>query len=249
MNDHGKAIHSRLAMLVECGADRFNPVRFVYIESLARRAAEKQEPVSRMITQKVSHAITQYQKHFEQAREDALGGVSFIVKNYPDSSDRAHRLFERCDFNGLQKLKRYLTLVKRKEVIASLLDEIEKSDPDPNDNDASLSFEVLLKRQEDEILQSVASSSLNERPALTENKPELKTFYLFKETWTKFYTDRLVKCAIDELPENAGPLNSQMLVTHLLFSMRKLSPAYFNRFISYLETMLWMEQAIQDIKP
>jgi len=56
-------------------------------------------------------------------------------------------------------------------------------------------------------------------------------------------SDKLVTRAIREGPKNAGPLNQQMLAIRSLTTMRKLSPQYLNRFISYIDTLFWLEQA------
>ena len=71
----------------------------------------------------------------------------------------------------------------------------------------------------------------------------MRSFNSFRETWAKLYTDRLVKRAIRERPENAGHINTQMLATQSLAFMRDLSPEYLNRFVSYVETLLWLEMA------
>jgi len=46
-------------------------------------------------------------------------------------------------------------------------------------------------------------------------------------------------------PENAGPLNSHMLVLRSLATMRELSPEYLRRFLSHAETLLWLDQESQ----
>ena len=42
---------------------------------------------------------------------------------------------------------------------------------------------------------------------------------------------------------NAGPLNSHHLVHRALLLMRELSPEYLNRFMSYVDSLLWIDQA------
>ncbi len=44
------------------------------------------------------------------------------------------------------------------------------------------------------------------------------------------------------MPENAGPLNSHHLVHRSLLLMRDLSPEYLNRFMTYVDTLLWVDQ-------
>ena len=59
----------------------------------------------------------------------------------------------------------------------------------------------------------------------------------------KLNADKLVTQSIKHAPENAGPLNPQMLVIHSLATMRDLSPHYMSRFVSYIDTLMWLEQA------
>jgi hypothetical protein len=54
--------------------------------------------------------------------------------------------------------------------------------------------------------------------------------------------------ATHRAPENAGPLNSHMLVLRTLGLMRELSPHYLRRFLSHTETLLWLEQAQGQLK-
>jgi hypothetical protein len=60
------------------------------------------------------------------------------------------------------------------------------------------------------------------------------------------HSNRLVTRAIQDRPENPGPLNGQMLATRSLTELRRLSPEYLYRFVSYIDTMLWLQQAGAD---
>jgi len=79
------------------------------------------------------------------------------------------------------------------------------------------------------------------------SRPELKSMRYFRKTWSKLSVDKQLAQAIEQGPENAGPLNSHQLVLRSLSLMRDLSPAYLNRFMSYADALLWLEQA--DSKP
>lgn len=45
-----------------------------------------------------------------------------------------------------------------------------------------------------------------------------------------------------QIPADAGPLNPQRLASQSLQTMHALSPHYFARLVSYLDTMFWLEQ-------
>lgn len=73
--------------------------------------------------------------------------------------------------------------------------------------------------------------------------PELRSSQRFRETWERLGAEEAVVKATHRAPENAGPLNSHMLVLRTLSLMRELSPHYLRRFLSHTETLLWLEQA------
>ena len=50
-------------------------------------------------------------------------------------------------------------------------------------------------------------------------------------------------------PENAGPLNPHMLVLRSLALMRQLSPDYLQRFLSHVDSLLWLDQENQKHTP
>ena len=64
----------------------------------------------------------------------------------------------------------------------------------------------------------------------------------FRNTWSKLSANKQVTQALDRAPRNAGPINSHMLVLRSLALMRELSPDYLNRFVSYVDTLLCLDQ-------
>lgn len=76
-------------------------------------------------------------------------------------------------------------------------------------------------------------------------RPELKSVRGFSEVWSKIAAEQQVDQAIGRGPENAGPLNSHMLMLRSLTLMRGLSPDYLRRFLSQAESLLWLEQLNQ----
>jgi hypothetical protein len=73
-------------------------------------------------------------------------------------------------------------------------------------------------------------------------RPELKTTRYFRNTWSKLSVDKQVTQAIKQAPKNAGPINSHMLVLRSLALMREISPDYLNRFTSYVDALLCLDQ-------
>lgn len=73
--------------------------------------------------------------------------------------------------------------------------------------------------------------------------PELKSVRMFRNTWSKLSAGKQLNKALDQAPKNAGPINSHMLVLRSLALMREIAPDYLNRFISYADTLLCLEQS------
>lgn len=70
-----------------------------------------------------------------------------------------------------------------------------------------------------------------------------QTLDFFRRTWSRLSADQRLAQSRATLPGNAGPLNSQHLVHRALTSMRELSPAYFERFMTHVDALLWLERS------
>lgn len=71
---------------------------------------------------------------------------------------------------------------------------------------------------------------------------ELKALRYFRESWAKLSLEQQLAEALAQTPDNAGPLNSQLLVLRALQRMRDLSPAYLARFMAHADALLWLER-------
>ncbi|WP_368561977.1 DUF2894 domain-containing protein [Pseudoxanthomonas sp. UTMC 1351] len=71
---------------------------------------------------------------------------------------------------------------------------------------------------------------------------ELPALLEFRKIWSKVRTDGQLKQSLEQVPTNAGPLNSGVLVHRSIILMRELSPEYLQHFVSYADTLSWMEQ-------
>ncbi|SIT47539.1 conserved hypothetical protein [Paraburkholderia ribeironis] len=72
--------------------------------------------------------------------------------------------------------------------------------------------------------------------------PELPALDYFREVWSKVRTEKQLRQSLAQVPGNAGPLNSSSLVHRSLSLMRELSPEYLKQFLSYVDTLSWLEQ-------
>ncbi len=227
-----------LKALQESGDWRFDRVRFRYIEAMARLAPEQREPVSRLVEQKVRKALLDYQTDFALAQEEAALIVARVAAHYPDSARTVQRLFDECAFKEVQRLETRLRRATNHGALSALTDRILHGGSTIDGPVNDFSFGDMLRRQEDEVVNGLVNPG-HEKPG------ELKSVRRFRESLAKISAEKLVMQAMKDIPEDAGPLNPQMLVIRSLATMRDLSPQYLNRFVSYMDTLLWLEQAEQ----
>ncbi len=88
-----------------------------------------------------------------------------------------------------------------------------------------------------------AEAAVGGRVAVVGGQPELKSVRDFRSTWTQLSVEKQLTQALAQAPENAGPLNSHQLVLRALSVMRDTAPDYLNRFMSYVDALLWLDQA------
>jgi hypothetical protein len=214
--DSSPDFNALIDALRSAGADRFDPVRLHYIEVLAKRATAHQGSVKRMLDARLSEALTSFKERFDLARSDAGETLNRGMTQYPHAADDLERLFAAGDFKGL---KRFIATLKAGEQSASL--------------------RALVRQLEQHSAENADAHS--ERNAGT--RSELKTIRNFRNTWSKLSADNQVAQALKQAPKNAGPINSHMLVLRSLALMRDISPDYLNRFMSYTNTLLSLDQS------
>jgi hypothetical protein len=204
------------------GADQLDPVRFQFIEALARRVRQQQQDVQRILDGRLREALAAYRENLEQTQNDARETIARTREQNAAAADDLQRLFSAGDFTGV---RRFVARLEKNEAQVSLAD---------------------LTRH---IAQNSPEDMLGGPAEDIGSRCELKTMRCFRNTWSKLSVDRQVAQAIEHAPENAGPLNSHMLVLRSLALMRDISPDYLNRFVSYVDTLLWLDQADRKNRP
>jgi hypothetical protein len=184
-----------LAAWRERGDDRFDPVRFRFIEAMARRAAAYDGEARRMLDERVAQLLAAYGEALGQ-RGDALG--------------------------------------QQRDATAP-----------PGDATALPGEAPAVRGALAELIDHIARHAPPAGPGLAAGggTPDLKAVTYFRSTWSRLSADRRVTQSLAKVPDNAGPLNSHHLVHRALLLMRDLSPEYLNRFMSYVDALLWIDQA------
>jgi hypothetical protein len=97
-----------------------------------------------------------------------------------------------------------------------------------------------------DLVRHMAMHSLDKRDghtlAYTAPRTELKSVQYFRNTWSKLSVEKQVAQALEQAPKNAGPINSHVVALRSLALMRATAPDYLNRFTTYLDTLLSLEQ-------
>lgn len=73
-------------------------------------------------------------------------------------------------------------------------------------------------------------------------KNEMQSVRQFRQIWSRIDAERRLSQAVVLRPENAGPLNSHKLALQSLLQMHDTSPAYLQRFLTHLDTLLYFER-------
>jgi hypothetical protein len=180
------------------GARHLDPVRFHYLEVLARRMQAAPDAVRHILQGKLRQGLADCGERLGRLQSPAAAP--------------AHR------GNGARRVT--AAHQARGTPLAGLNGHIETAtrDATPGDADAALS-------------------------GTGHASPGLKSAHRFREAWSRIRAEDALEQAVGRGPENAGPLNSHMLVLRSLTLMRELSPDYLRRFLSQVDSLLWLEQA------
>lgn len=141
------------------------------------------------------------------------------------------------------------------ERIAGLIDayaeDLEKAAPVAVERDMPMTPNPSPRSALAELVDQMAANRApgdGDRPAIggtagpSRFDPEPEALDYFRHTWSKLSTERRLRESHEQVPGNAGPLNSESLVYRSLSLMRELSPEYLRQFLGYVDALSWIEQ-------
>jgi len=199
------------------GADRLDPVRFRFIEALARRSATERGDARRALDGRLARVLDEYTARFDQTQTRAGDTLASTVAQFPDAADQLDAIYRAGDFRELRQFIASLQDRYRARPLPDLLSHIQQHSPQ--------------------------NLPLNGAGAALKPREELKALAYFRNTWSRLKVDQQLARALAQAPENAGPLNSHLLVLQSLKLMRDISPEYLRRFMAYADALLWLDQA------
>ena len=229
--DGEKSLLSWHASLRNEGAQRLDPARFHYLEVLSQRMDTAPGEERRILEGKLKVALADYGERFRQAQKAASDELANLSAKHPDLASELHRLFAAGDYGGMRRLGAQSAFNRPCAPLAQLNQYIQNVKQDGIDH---------------RLGSGLGGSLVSD---MEEASSEMASVRRFREAWSRIAAEDQVDQAVERGPVNAGPLNSHMLVLRSLALMRKLSPDYLRRFLSHVDTLLWLDQANQKYTP
>jgi hypothetical protein len=217
----------------ERGAHRMDPVRFRFIEALARRAATHHGEARRILDHKLAGLLATYGEGLVKT-PSTDGGASGHAAALPDA---------RLPAGGRNEGGRSPSASAAPQSV-SALPVVQQGTTMRRGGSTSRG---ALAELVDHIARQASPSgpSATAAPGALPNlssPPELKALAHFRSTWSRLNASQQLKQSMAKVPENAGPLNSHQLVHRSLTLMHELSPEYLHRFMSYVDALSWVNQ-------
>jgi hypothetical protein len=196
----------------EGGADRVDPVRFRFLQAMARRSAVLDGPARQLLDEKLAGHMNAYAQSLDAETDaDADAGPEAGADAGPDAEPSAER-------NAPPPAE---PANDAPSALAGLLAYL--ADPGPNAPDGEPTWN-------------------RDALGLRDAYPDVQMLEYFRAVWSRVSADRQVRQSQQQVHKNAGPLNSNQLVHRALSLMRELSPGYLQQFLSYTDALMWMEQ-------
>ncbi len=210
----------------ERGADRLDPVRFRFIDALRRRAAAHGGDARRLLDARLATLIDAYAADLRRAESNGDACECAGAPAPAPASSTSPAPTPAAPSTTTTSPATSSPGEPARGPLAALLDYIG-------------SRERPTASAPDETRAAPASSTASGRVALRA-EPELLDY--FRETWSKLSADSQLRASLEQVPKNAGPLNSSSLVHRSLSLMRELSPEYLRQFLSYVDALSWLQQ-------
>ncbi|WP_050868694.1 DUF2894 domain-containing protein [Burkholderia pseudomallei] len=224
----------------ERGADRLDPVCFRFIDALRRRAAAHGGDARRLLDARLATLIDAYAADLRRAESngdacECAGAPAPAPAPAPASSSSSSSSTSPAPTPTAPSTTTTSPAASSpaepaRGPLAALLDYIgSRERPTASAPDETRAAPAS----------PTASPTASGRVALRA-EPELLDY--FRETWSKLSADSQLRASLEQVPKNAGPLNSSSLVHRSLSLMRELSPEYLRQFLSYVDALSWLQQ-------
>lgn len=214
-----------LAALRAAGAAQIDPVRLRYLEALARRSAGLQGDGRQQLDARLTRALADYRAQLDRARSTADTLLADACARHPEAADELTALHASGQFARLRQRIARLAASVRGTLLTDLVTHIDQ------------------RKRADAPGTVISPVDDTDAPA------DSSSLAYFEKIWAELKVEQQLAEALAQAPENAGPLNSHLLALQSLKLMRDVSPGYLKRFVSYVDALLWLDQADNAGKP
>ncbi|VVE69752.1 hypothetical protein PPN31119_03392 [Pandoraea pnomenusa] len=231
-------IEAQLAAWRAQGADKRDPVRFHRIEALARRRRACDASVQRVLDARIAALVDAFAGSVSDAGDEDVANAAEPAPSHsaapgaPAASTlRALTadIARRFDANG----RSASAPASRAAPDVSPAVPPASAQPATGKRDA---------RGAEAAVQRTAPATITPTVIATDDAFEdLDVLEYFRETWSKLSTDGNLRQSLAQVPENAGPLNSNHLVHRALSLMHDVSPDYLRHFLRHADALSWLE--------
>lgn len=121
--------------------------------------------------------------------------------------------------------------------LSALLSELRRDD-DNNEQPRS-PLDCKIQEQNARLMKGIEPAT---KPAETTEFIGLRAAKQLRHLQGRRASHRKVQFALDNRPENPGPLNPHMLAVQILSEIQSQSPEYLERLVSYLDTLALLDQ-------
>lgn len=119
---------------------------------------------------------------------------------------------------------------------------------DSNFSEKAVEMDASSELDVSSEIDALAGSNNNTLLALRElrqilgEQEELRALGALKHRAWRRDVETRIELAIQSLPDDPGPLNPQMLFVRSITAMGERSPAYLRRLVTYLTSLVWLEE-------
>lgn len=207
----------------ERGADHMDCTRFRVIDALERRAASYRGTARQVLERRLATLVAAYANDLERATERHDRADLNSRDGRDCEAGEAHRTPIRYDVShGANRTARAV-------------------EPSPL---AKLVESMRANTRADGALPKAVGSRA--KPVVHQ---EVEVLDYFREVWSKLSSESQWRQFSTQVPENAGPLNTEKLMVRSLSLMRDLSPEYLRQFLAYVNALSWMQELAGEPAP
>jgi hypothetical protein len=205
----------------------YDPAQFCLLESLLARASTSEAGIRSGLLAKVESGLQRLAADFLSTRNVCADRLAQLEKLEPELTAAARVLYEQGEYrHALREIARQHNPLPA----ACVTDATAPAGENELQLQPAASLAEAIQQQQQELFPRGHSD-------------ELRSAQRVREVLLKQNAGSLIQQARQKAPSESGPLNPQHLALHSLVTMGELSPQYLQRFVSYIDTLSWLEEA------